>query len=477
MTPQQLKYSILKIAFSGNLVERDTQTSLPHVKEAQFAEPPYDIPDNWVWSTLGDCCDMYTGNSISESVKKAKYTGISGGLDYIATKDVTFDNSIVYDNGVRIPLEDGFKVAKKGSVLMCIEGGSAGRKIGIVDKDVCFGNKLCMFNSNLIVNRYIFYYLQSYEFKKYFSDNISGIIGGVSIKKLKGLPIPVPSDKEQNRIVEKIEELLPYVNSYSVSYEKLKKFNDKFPEDMKRSILQYAVQGKLVEQREEEGTGQELFDKIQEEKEKLIKEGKIKREKELAEIVDADTPFDIPDSWKWVHLFDISEEKPTNGYSVKGVDYQTPVRNLTLTATTSGYFKVDAFKYVDIQLESDSKYWLKKNDLLIQRSNSRELVGTSCIYSGDDNAFIYPDLMMKIRLLPSVDVKYVDYVLKAPVTRNYFSKSASGTSESMPKINQGIVMQTLIPLPPLAEQNRIVAKIEELLPYCDRLVKEMDESK
>lgn len=84
---------------------------------------------------------------------------------------------------------------------------------------------------------------------------------------------------------------------------------------------------------------------------------------------------------------------------------------------------------------------------------------------------------MKIRLLPSVDVKYVDYVLKAPVTRNYFSKSASGTSESMPKINQGIVMQTLIPLPPLAEQNRIVAKIEELLPYCDRLVKEMDESK
>lgn len=475
MTPQQLKYSILKIAFSGDLVERDTQTSLPQVKEVQFAEPPYDIPDNWVWSTLGNCCDMYTGNSISENIKKTKYTGISDGLDYIATKDVTFNNSIIYDNGVRIPLEDGFRVAKKGSILMCIEGGSAGRKIGIVNKDVCFGNKLCMFNSNSIVNRYIFYYLQSYEFKKYFSDNVSGIIGGVSIKKLKELPIPVPSEKEQNCIVEKIEELLPYINRYSASYEKLQQFNSKFPENIKKSILQYAVRGKLVEQRTEEGTGQELLVKLQEEKERLIKEGRIKREKELAEIEDIDTPFDIPDSWKWVHLFDVSEEKPTNGYSVKGVDYQTSVRNLTLTATTSGYFKAEAFKYVDIQLEPDSKYWLKKNDLLIQRSNSRELVGTSCIYTGDDSAFIYPDLMMKIRTLPSVDVKYVDYVLKAPITRNYFSKSASGTSESMPKINQGIVMQTLIPLPPLAEQKRIVAKIEELLPYCDKLVKEMEE--
>lgn len=475
MTPQQLKYSILKIAFSGDLVERDTQTSLPQVKEVQFAEQPYDIPDNWVWSTLGNCCDMYTGNSISENIKKTKYTGISDGLDYIATKDVTFNNSIIYDNGVRIPLEDGFRVAKKGSILMCIEGGSAGRKIGIVNKDVCFGNKLCMFNSNSIVNRYIFYYLQSYEFKKYFSDNVSGIIGGVSIKKLKELPIPVPSEKEQNCIVEKIEELLPYINRYSASYEKLQQFNSKFPENIKKSILQYAVRGKLVEQRTEEGTGQELLVKLQEEKERLIKEGRIKREKELAEIEDKDTPFDIPDSWKWVHLFDVSEEKPTNGYSVKGVDYQTSVRNLTLTATTSGYFKAEAFKYVDIQLEPDSKYWLKKNDLLIQRSNSRELVGTSCIYTGDDSAFIYPDLMMKIRTLPSVDVKYVDYVLKAPITRNYFSKSASGTSESMPKINQGIVMQTLIPLPPLAEQKRIVAKIEELLPYCDKLVKEVEE--
>lgn len=469
MTPEQLKYSILKIAFSGKLIQPDCKSRLPEIKLVEFEEAPFDIPDTWVWSTLGNCCNMYTGNSISESIKKAKYTGINEGLDYIATKDVSVDNIITYNNGVRIPLNENFKIAKAGSVLMCIEGGSAGKKIGIIDKDVCFGNKLCMFNSEVILNKYIFYYLQSNEFKKFFSGNMSGIIGGVSIKKLKDLPIPIPPISEQYNIITKIEELLPYVTRYASSYKKLEQFNNKFPEDMKKSVLQYAIQGKLVEQRMDEGTAEELYQQIQKVKQELIKAGKIKKEKSQVEITDNDIPFDIPESWKWVRLIDISEEKPTNGFSPKGVDYQTPIKNLTLTATTSGYFKPDAFKYVDIQLDADSKYWLKKNDLLIQRSNSRELVGTSCIYSGEDNEYIYPDLMMKIKIMSAVDIKYVDYVLKSPLTRKYFSQNASGTSESMPKINQSIVSQTLIPLPPFAEQKRIVSKIEELFPYCDNL--------
>lgn len=168
-------------------------------------------------------------------------------------------------------------------------------------------------------------------------------------------------------------------------------------------------------------------------------------------------------------MLDIIEEKPSNGYSPKGVTYPTEIKNLTLTATTSGRFKDDAFKYVDISKEDASKYWLKNNDLLIQRSNSRELVGTSCIYTGADNAYIYPDLMMRMHVSSQVDIYYIDYVLKAPVTRNYYMASASGTSESMPKINQKIVSFTLVPLPPLAEQKRIVEKLEQLLPLCERL--------
>ena len=272
----------------------------------------------------------------------------------------------------------------------------------------------------------------------------------------------------QKRIVAKIEELLPYIDQYEVVWTKLKHFNTKFPEDMRKSILQMAIEGKLVEQRPEEGTGEELYQQIQKEKAELIKEGKNKALRSKV-IIAGEVPFEIPCSWRWVRLIDIIESKPSNGYSPKGVNYITPVKKLTLTATTSGAFIDTAYKYVDIQIEDDSKYWLKKNDILIQRSNSREYVGTSCVYTGEDNEYIYPDLMMRIRALPNVDVFYLDYVLKSPLTRSYYMAVATGSSESMPKINQETVANTLIPLPPFAEQKRIVVKLDELLPRCDCL--------
>ena len=469
MTPQELKYSVLQLAFQGSIAEQIKGEYTPNMLGFDIADPPFDIPDTWKWQKLGKCCEMYTGNSISENEKSAKYAGLTEGYDYIATKDVSFEQKIEYDNGIRIPFDSTFKRAYKDSVLMCIEGGSAGRKIGILDRDVCFGNKLCMFQADKVLNTFLFYFLQSAEFKKLFSENMTGIIGGVSIKKLKGMLMPIPPLAEQKRIVAKIEELLPYIDRYEQAWSELEDFNKRFPGDMQNSILQTAIQGKLVAQRTEEGTGEELYRHIQTEKQRLIKEGTIKKEKPLPEITEDEIPFDIPENWIWVRLLDIIEEKPSNGFSPKGVDYETPVRNLTLTATTSGYFKADAFKYVDISLAVASKYWLNNNDLLIQRSNSRELVGTSCIYTGEDKEYIYPDLMMRMRTM--VVTKYVDFVMKSPIVRNYFMKSASGTSESMPKINQNIVVCTLIPLPPLAEQKRIVAKLEEILPLCEKLKK------
>jgi len=469
MTPEQLKYSILRKAFSGQLCEKTSAKDIPDVKEIEFEDIPYEIPTTWFWSSLGECCEMYTGNSIPESVKKAKYAGRNEGYDYISTKDVSFEHIIEYDNGVRIPEEDGFKVAYSGSVLMCIEGGSAGKKVGILDRDVCFGNKLCSFRSEKILNTYIYYYLQSNEFKTIFDGSMSGIIGGVSIKKLKELPIPIPPVCEQEIIVEKIEELLKVVKEYATSWYEIEELNAKFPEEIKKSLLQYAIQGKLVEQRKEEGDAETLYAEIKKRAMTGDKAGKNSSDKMVSEAFD-DVPFDIPDTWKWVRLIDLIQKKPSNGFSPKGVNYETKYRNLTLTATTSGYFKFDAFKYIDIDEDKASQYWIKHNDILIQRSNSRELVGTSCIYTGEDNQYVYPDLMMRVHVWEEfVDVKYIDYVLKAPLVRKYYSSNATGTSDSMPKINQTIVAMTPIPLPPLEEQKRIVAKIEELLLYYHRL--------
>ncbi|MGD7478546.1 restriction endonuclease subunit S, partial [Ralstonia pseudosolanacearum] len=151
-------------------------------------EIPFDIPDSWCLCCLGDVCQMYTGDSIAESEKNAKYRGLADGFSYIGTKDISFDNKINYDNGVRIPFENTFRRAYKGSLLMCIEGGSAGRKIAVTDCDVCFGNKLCNFNSDKILNKYIYFYLQSPAFQKSFRDNVTGMIGGVSLRRLNSIP-------------------------------------------------------------------------------------------------------------------------------------------------------------------------------------------------------------------------------------------------------------------------------------------------
>ena len=140
-----------------------------------------------------------------------KYTNIKEGWCYIGTKDVNFDQTINYDNGIKIPFEkDNFRIAPKNTVLMCIEGGSAGRKIAFTNQDVCFGNKLCCFNSyKNEIEKFIFYFLQSTLFTDAFKDNINGIIGGVSINNLKGMLFPLPPLAEQKRIVATIEKMLP----------------------------------------------------------------------------------------------------------------------------------------------------------------------------------------------------------------------------------------------------------------------------
>ena len=169
---------------------------------------PFETPKNWVWTRLSHIANIYTGNSISETEKKSKFTDVIGRY-YIGTKDVDFNNRIIYDNGIAIPkqYEPDFRLAPNNSILMCIEGGSAGRKIAILNQDVCFGNKLCCFSPFVGIGKYMYYYLQSPSFFELSNLNKTGIIGGVSIAKVKEILIPLPPIKEQQRIVAQIEKL------------------------------------------------------------------------------------------------------------------------------------------------------------------------------------------------------------------------------------------------------------------------------
>ena len=171
-------------------------------------EIPFEIPNNWLWTRLSYVSSIYTGNSISEAEKRANFTEVKGRY-YIGTKDVGFDNKIVYNNGISIPLqyEQDFRIAPANSILMCIEGGSAGKKIAVLNQDVCFGNKLCCFSPFVEIGKFMYYYLQSPSFIELFNLNKTGIIGGVSIAKVKEIVIPLPPLVEQQRIVAQIEKL------------------------------------------------------------------------------------------------------------------------------------------------------------------------------------------------------------------------------------------------------------------------------
>ena len=178
----------------------------------------FEIPSTWEICRLESIVEMYTGNSINESDKAQKYTGLSDGYNYIATKDISFNHIVNYENGIKIPFDEPkFKIAYTGDPLLCIEGGSAGRKIAILSEDVCFVNKLCVFHSLGVNKKYLYYYLQSPQFCELFKKNTSGLIGGVSINTLKSLYFMLPPLSEQLRIVCAIEEVFSYINEIEKS--------------------------------------------------------------------------------------------------------------------------------------------------------------------------------------------------------------------------------------------------------------------
>ncbi len=305
MTPEQLKASILQYAIQGKLVEQrpeegtgeelyqqmqtDKQT-LIREKKIKKEKPlpdiiddeiPFDVPESWKWVKVGNVGSWSSGATPSRT--NPAYYG--GSIPWLKTGDLN-DGFIqeVPEYITDLALEKtSLRLNPIGSVLMAMYGATIG-KLGILEIPVTTNQACCACIPYAgMNNKYLFYYLMSMR-QSYIGMAEGGAQPNISKEKIVNSLIPLPPAEEQRRIVAKIEELLPYVDRYAAAYEKLEQFNAKFPEDMKKSVLQYAIQGKLVEQREEEGTGEELYQQIQTEKQRLIKEGKIKKEKPLAEI-------------------------------------------------------------------------------------------------------------------------------------------------------------------------------------------------
>jgi type I restriction enzyme S subunit len=469
---------------------------IPSIKPEEI---PYELPKGWKWARLGSIGNIFNGNSINTREKEAKYAG-ANGLPYIATKDVGYGlKAMDYKNGIYIPeSEEKFKVAHQGAVLICAEGGSAGKKCGITEQDICFGNKL--FANELfsgILSKFILYLYLSPVFKESFNAAMTGIIGGVSIAKFLELQAPIPPLKEQHRIVARIDQLMSRCDELETLRKKreekrlavhtatIKQLLDK-PEgsawdfiqqhfgelysvkenvtELRKAILQLAVMGRLSEQQANDQSVSILLTNVHAERQHL----KISK---TVELIDSTKPlgYEIPKNWVWVCLDDVLIFGPTNGFSPRAVDYETNIRSLTLSATTSGTFKGEYSKFICAEIPKDSYLWLCDGDILVQRGNTLEYVGVPAIYRGKPGVFVYPDLMMKLRISIHMDTNYVYYAMSAAPAREYLRAHASGTSGTMPKINQKTLKSLPLPVPPIDEQQRIVIKIKKLMDFCEIL--------
>ncbi len=476
MTPEQLKSSILQYAIQGKLVEQRPEEGTGEelyqqiqaekqrlVKEGKIKkekplpeiaenEIPFDIPESWKWARLSSVIELQSGQDMTPD----KYNADHVGIPYITGASNITNGDVLINRWT----ECGKAFAYKGDILFTCKG-TVGTMAVLQEPKVHIARQIMAIHP---IGSISVYYIQIVldTLVSSLKAAAKSIIPGIAREDILTSLIPLPPLAEQTRIIAKIGKLLPLVDRYAAAYEKLEQFNAKFPEDMKKSVLQYAIQGKLVEQRAEEGTGKELYQQIQTEKQHLIAEKKIKKEKPLAEISEDEIPFDIPESWKWCRLSDIIDVRDGTHDSPKYVPEGIPL--VTSKNLSNGMIDYGNVKYIT-QEDADkinARSMVDDDDILFAMIGS---IGNPVLVKKDREFCIKNMALFKKHANTDISMRYmywffffIQYKLK---------KESSGGVQSFISLSR--FREYLVPLPPLAEQRRIVAKIEELLSYCDRL--------
>ena len=470
MNAQQLKNAILQEAITGRLVPQDPndepasvlldrirKEKAKLVKEGKLKkkdleekpiskeEIPFEIPESWEWVRIGDIFIHASGKQQSSKNKN------TGNLQKYITTSNLYWGRFVLDNLKEMYFTDEeLKTcsAQKGDLLVC-EGGAGYGRSAIWDKDynICLQNHVHRLRPVVFGLCEYAYYLIYFLKESNRLLSVGTAMPGLSANRLKELLVPLPPLAEQHRIVAKIEELLPKVEEYGKAQEALDKLNAELPERLKKSILQEAITGKLVPQDPNDEPASVLLDKIRKEKAKLVKEGKLKKKDFIETPISKDEiPFEIPESWEWVRIKSIMSLQA--GKNVTSSDIKNEQNSL--------------FTYPCYGGNGLRGYVKKYNNIgcypLIGRQGA--LCGNVNMAQGKfwatEHAVVTDGYNM-------TDVKWQFYFLTA-LNLNRFA-----TATAQPGLAVSTIVEALIPLPPLAEQHRIVAKIEELLTKIDKL--------
>lgn len=482
MIAEQLKKSILQAAIQGKLTKqlpedgdahdllREIQKEksrlikegkikkekpLPGIKEDEI---PFDIPKNWCWVRLRSVILQNVGGG---TPSKSNLSYWHGNIAWASVKDLNckFLNSTqdyISKEGLN---NSSTNLIPKGNLIVCTRMGLG--KIVYNTIDVAINQDLrALFFSEKINKWYIYYF--------YLTLNMSGkgaTVKGISVEELSNALLPLPPFAEQLRIVEHLEKLLPEIDKLKIDEFRLDVLQRGFPKRLRASVLQCAVEGKLTEQLPSDGDAHDLLAEIQKEKARLIREGKIKKEKPSPEITEDEKPFDIPDNWCWVRLGTILQ-KLTDGTHVTPKYTQTGVPFLSVKDVSNGQISFDNTKFISLQEHRElyKRCNPQIGDILLTK------VGTTGIPVLIETEIEF-SLFVSVALLKfSQDLlcgKFLVYLLQSPLVGVQCEENTKGVGNKNWVIRD--ISNTLIALPPLAEQNRIVQRLNELLPEIDKL--------
>lgn len=489
MTPQELKNSILQMAIQGKLVEQRPEEGtaeelyqqiqaekqrlikagiikkekpLPEITED---EKPFDIPESWKWVRLRSIV-FNRGQVTPQSTFSYIDIGSIDNKKQCLNPEESFIEANKAPSRAR-------KVVKYGDILYSTVRPYL-HNMCIIDREFSctpiastgFAVMTCLSG---VYNKYLFYYLMSPTFDNYanHTENSKGVAyPAINDDRLYRAIIAIPPFAEQKRIIAKIEELMPYIDSYEKAWSKLEDLNKCFSTELRKSILQTAIQGKLVEQRPEEGTGEELIPLCKDDKARSIREGKHRNEAFRGAITkDNCIPFEIPDSWIWMFISDMSLFQ--EGPGIMAVDFRSAgVPLIRIAGMQTDIVSLEGCNYLDedmVKLKW-SHFRLDLGDIVISTSASMDKiaeVNEECVgsipYTG----------LIRFKMYGGIDKNYFRWFIKSPCyMRQVNEQKAGGTIKHY---GPSHLRKMVIPIPPLAEQKRIVAKIEEIMPLCERL--------
>ena len=535
MTAQQLKNSILQMAVQGKLVpqnpddepasvllqrikaekeeliktgkiKKDKKSSeifrgathnLPYAYCEQIGkeirdisdEIPFDIPDSWEWARCSTIGAIIRGSGIkrTETVESGMPCVRYGEL--YTTYNTSFTKTVSF---VPQELFEQCKQIKYGDVLFTLTGENkpdiAKTVVYMGDETVAVGGDLAFWTHHGMNPLYLVYFMASpYTIGRKVNLATGDIIVHISGEKVGSILIPIPPLAEQDRIVAKIQELEPFISEYNSKNEAVSTLNTTFPEALKKSILQDAVQGKLVPQNPNDEPASVLLERIRAEKEALIKAGKIKKDKHESVIITRDkipyeiidgkerciadeVPFELPESWCWCRLSDLAIKEIKRGKSPVYADSGSVLVFAQKCNVKTGGINITLAKY--LADSAISKYpqeeYVQDEDIIVNSTGTGTLgrIGLYSVNDNPDNMPLVPDSHVTIVRVNSDLSKYIYYILKW--YQPYLEECGEGSTKQK-ELKADRIKELFIPIPPLSEQKQIVQTIESTYSYCNKL--------